>query len=118
MSTQSLDSITRFCIEQYSAFDANAWLRRGAADGKMVAVAAKYLSMSTWFGNESSLVRIAAEIYPDTASITKFNREMRAIGLEMMTFSETVRCGIAAKKSLPVDPGNTPAGGEWASAPP
>ncbi len=117
MNSQSLDSIARFCIDQHDAFDANAWLRRGAADGKMVGVVAKYLSMSSWFGNETSLGRIATEIHPDTASITKFNREMRAISLEMVTFSETVRCGIAAKKGLSVDPDNAPAGGECASAP-
>ncbi len=99
MHTQSLDSIAHFCIDQYSAFDANAWIRRGTADAKLVAVAAKYLSMTSWFGNKAALERIATQIDADMASSTKFNRELRAIGLDHLAFfSETVRCGITAEK--------------------
>ncbi len=109
MDTKSLDSIAHFCVDQYSAFDANAWIRRGDTDGKLVAVAAKYLSTTSWFGNKSSLERIATQIHPDVDSITKFNRELRAIGMDMTLFSETVRCGIAAKQLSPADLGKVPA---------
>lgn len=69
------------------------------ADRKLVAVAAKYLSMTSWFGYETELEHIADEIDSGLASSIDFNRELGAIGLDLALFSASVRCGIAAKKS-------------------
>jgi hypothetical protein len=98
MNTQAYESIAQFCVEQYGRFDAQAWKRRGAADRKLVAVAAKYLSMTSWFGYESELEHISKEIDGGLADSTEFNRELGAIGLDLALFSASVRCGIAARK--------------------
>ena len=41
MDHRSTDSLVQFCIHQRFTFDAGAWRRRGAADGKVIALTAK-----------------------------------------------------------------------------
>ena len=98
MNTQAYHSITQFCIDQYGKFDAHAWKRRGTADKKLVAVAAKYLSMTSWFGYEDQLERIAVDIDASLATSSDFDRELGAIGFDLALFSASVRGGIAARK--------------------
>lgn len=99
MNTQAYESIAQFCVEQYGNFDPQAWKRRSVADRKLVAVAAKYLSMTSWFGYESELEQIADEIDIALADSAEFNRELGAIGLDLALFSASVRCGIAVRKT-------------------
>ena len=104
MNTQAYESIAQFCVEQYDKFDPQAWKRRSVADRKLVAVAAKYLSMTSWFGYESELEQIADEIDAALADSAEFYRELGSIGLDLALFSASVRCGIAAKKTLVLQP--------------
>jgi hypothetical protein len=104
MDAHAYDSIAQFCVEQYGKFDAQAWKRRGVADRKLVAIAAKYLSMTSWFGHEDQLERIIAEIDASLASSAEFNRELDSIGFDLVLFSSAVRCGIATRKVPPVQP--------------
>ena len=99
MNTQAYESIAQFCVEQYGRFDPQAWKRRGAADRKLVAVAAKYLSMTSWFGHEDQLEQIAVDIDSALADDSQFNRELGSIGLDLALFSASVRCGIASRKA-------------------
>ncbi len=99
MNTQAYESIAQFCVEQHVNFDPQAWRRRGAADRKLVAVAAKYLSMTSWFGHEDQLERIAEDVDASVSDTNEFNRELGSIGLDLARFSATVRCGIAARKA-------------------
>jgi hypothetical protein len=101
MNNEAYESIAQFCMTQHRNFDAKAWKRRSAADRKLVAVAAKYLSMTSWFGHEEELERIAEDIEPCLADSTEFNRELNAIGLDLALFSASVRCGIATRKAPP-----------------
>jgi hypothetical protein len=103
MNTQAYESIAQFCVEQYSRFDPQAWKRRSVADRKLVAVAAKYLSMTSWFGYETELEQIAEEIDSGLVDTAEFNRELGAIGFDLALFSASVRCGIASKK-IPAPP--------------
>jgi len=100
MNTQAYESIAQFCVEQHGRFDPQAWKRRGAADRKLVAVAAKYLSMTSWFGHEEQLEQIAVDIDSALADDTQFNRELGSIGFDLALFSASVRCGIAARRPL------------------
>ncbi len=99
MNTQAYESIAQFCVEQHVRFDPQAWRRRGAADRKLVAVAAKYLSMTSWFGHEDQLERIAMDIDAAVSDSKEFNRELGSIGLDLARFSASIRCGIAARKA-------------------
>ena len=98
MNTQAYESIAQFCVEQHGSFDPHAWKRRSVADRKLVAVTAKYLSMTSWFGHEDHLERIAVDIDAGLADDMEFNRELGSIGLDLALFSASVRCGIAARK--------------------
>jgi hypothetical protein len=99
MNTQAYESIAQFCVEQHSKFDPQAWKRRSVADRRLVAVAAKYLSMTSWFGYEDELERIAVDIEAGLADNDEFNRELSSIGLDLALFSASIRCGIAARKA-------------------
>ena len=101
MNNQAYESIAQFCVEQHTRFDPQAWRRRGAADRKLVAVAAKYLSMTSWFGYEEQLERIAVDIDAGVADSQEFNRELGSIGLDLALFSASVRCGIASRRQPP-----------------
>jgi hypothetical protein len=101
MNTQAYESIAQFCVEQHGRFDAQAWKRRGAADRKLVAVAAKYLSMTSWFGHEDQLERIAVDIDSGLADDSQFNRELGSMGFDLALFSASVRCGIASRRPVP-----------------
>ena len=99
MNTQAYESIAQFCVEQHDRFDSQAWKRRSVADRRLVAVAAKYLSMTSWFGHEDQLEQIAVDIDAALAEDGQFNRELGSIGLDLALFSATVRCGIASRKA-------------------
>ena len=97
MNSQAYESIAQFCVEQHGRFDPQAWRRRSVADRKLVAVAAKYLSMTSWFGHGDELERIAVGIDANLADHAEFNRELGSIGLDLALFSASVRCGIATR---------------------
>ena len=99
MDTQAYDSIVQFCVEQHVNFDVQAWRRRSAADRKLIAVTAKYLSMTSWFGHEDQLERLAVEFDPCLVDSSEFDRESGAIGFNLAFFSSAVRFGIAARKA-------------------
>ena len=101
MDHRGTDSLVQFCIHQRYAFDAGAWRRRGAADGKVIALTAKYLSMTSWFGREDELERIARELDAVVVGASEFQREVRAIGLDLAYISARVRFGIAEQQHTP-----------------
>jgi hypothetical protein len=104
MNTQAYESIAQFCVEQHGRFDAQAWKRRGAADKKLVAVAAKYLSMTSWFGHEDQLEQIAVDMDSALADDSQFNLELGSIGFDLALFSASVRCGIASRRAPAANP--------------
>ena len=99
MNSQAYESIAQFCVEQHGRFDPYAWKRRSVADRKLVAVTAKYLSMTSWFGHEDHLERIAVDIDAGLADDREFNKELGSIGLDLALFSASVRGGIASRKA-------------------
>ena len=104
MNTLAYESIAQFCIEQHTRFDSQAWRRRGAADTKLIAVAAKYLSMTSWFGHEEQLEKIAVDIDASVADDQRFHDELGSIGLDLALFSASVRGGIATRKAPMIKP--------------
>ncbi len=62
LNPDSLSGMEHFCAEQYYAFDADAWLARAASDGLRVAIAAEYLSKTSWYGYEEELESIASRV--------------------------------------------------------
>lgn len=98
MDRQATESLARFCIEQRNEFDPDEWFRRSETDGKIVALAAKYLSMTSWYGHDEELVEVAAKIYPDLENGAGLYGEAQAMSFDWPHLSTTVRVGIALRQ--------------------
>jgi hypothetical protein len=88
------ESLAQFCIAQRDAFNPDDWYTQFDIDSKAVALAAKYLSMTSWYGHEAELERIAVATGAFGNSYG-LHRESRTIGFDLAYFSYTVRSGIA-----------------------
>lgn len=91
MGTPALTSLARFCASQRSAFSLPAWLAQHALDRRELAVAALYLSMTSWYGYEDPLKRIAEALHPGIGSGGVFVEEMSATNFDLAQFSATTR---------------------------
>lgn len=115
MDRQATESLARFCIEQRSAFDADDWFLRSETDGMAVALAAKYLSMTSWYGNARDLVEVAAKIHPSLDDGAGLYCEAQASGFDWPYFSTTVRIGIALQQVQQSAAAIAPAGPDHAA---
>jgi hypothetical protein len=88
------DSLAQFCIAQRDAFNRDDWYARFNVDRKAVALAARYLSMTSWYGHEEELeqIAVATDAFDNSYGL---HRESQAIGFDLPHFSYTVRSGIA-----------------------
>jgi hypothetical protein len=98
MDRQATESLARFCIEQRNALDPDDWYQRSETDGKVVALAAKFLSMTSWYGHDDELVEIATKIHPALDGSSSLYCEAQAMAFDWPHFSTTVRIGIALQQ--------------------
>lgn len=91
MASPALTSLARFCASQRSAFSLPAWLAQHTLDRRELAIAALYLSMTSWYGYEDPLKRIAEELHPGIGSGDVLGEEMRATDFDLAQFSATTR---------------------------
>ena len=94
MAAHQLDPLVRFCAGQARKFDADAWRESDSLDRNALAIAAKYLSMTSWYGHESALERVAEELRPEMSSTEDFDHEASVTGFELSYFSVAVRYQI------------------------
>ena len=94
MAAHKLDPLARFCAGQARRFDLGAWRESGPLDRGALAIAAKYLSMTSWYGHEAALESLAEELRPGISSAGRFDREAMAAGFELTYFSVAVRYQI------------------------
>jgi len=97
MAAHTLDPLVRFCAEQVRTFDPDAWRRSESLDRATLAIAARYLSMTSWYGHETVLESLAEELRPGISSSQAFQRESSANGFELSYFSVAVRYHIAVR---------------------
>jgi hypothetical protein len=88
------ESLTQFCIAQSERFNPDDWGAQLAKNRKALALAAKYLSMTSWYGHEIELDRIVAATQVVGESSLGLYHEAQAIGFDLPYFSYTVRSGI------------------------
>jgi hypothetical protein len=95
-----MDSLVQFCIDQRRAFDAAAWLSKFEEVGEPVALVAKYLSMTSWYGHEAELERISAttQVFADNSN--GLHVESKAMNFDLHTFSVRVRLGLAQARCV------------------
>lgn len=95
MRRDMADSLAQFCIAQRDAFDRRQWLARQDIDGKAIALAAKYLSMTKWYGHGKELETLAVELYSRVAASGRLFSESKMLDFDLPHFSTTVRLGVA-----------------------
>ena len=93
------ESLAHFCIRQNDEFNSDDWNVQFAINRKALALAAKYLSMTSWYGHEEELERIVAATQDVVESSLGLYRESQAIGFDLPYFSYAVRSGIAQARS-------------------
>ena len=103
MNQQESEALAQFCADQYYAFDARAWHRRSQYDRHASTVAAMYLSMTSWYGHENELERVAAQALALHASGEDF-RSSAPGSFDSARFSAMVRSEIAARQTGNVAP--------------
>lgn len=89
------ESLAQFCIAQSDEFNPDDWDVQFAMNQKALALAAKYLSKTRWYGHEEELERIVVATQDVVESSLGLHRESQAIGFDLPYFSYTVRSGIA-----------------------
>ena len=102
MDTPTCEALAQFCADQRYAFDARAWWTRARSEKSAVAVAARYLSMTSWYGHEDELKEIA-DASADIGASACLQRESQAAGLDLARFSVAVRSVIALRRLHPTD---------------
>jgi hypothetical protein len=96
MGTSAItESLAQFCIAQSDKFNPDDWDVQFAMNRKALALAAKYLSMTSWYGHEVELELIVAATQVVGESSLGLYRESQVIGFDLPYFSYTVRAGIA-----------------------
>jgi hypothetical protein len=94
MGRQALTSLARFCAAQRKAFELRAWLAERSIDRRDLAIAALYLSMTSWYGYEADLKRIAEELHPGIGNGSAFAEQMQDAQFDLARFSATTRYWI------------------------
>ena len=99
MDKRTTDMLAQFCIEQSRFFNSHDWLFLDDIDAKAVALAAKYLSMTSWYGHEDALEDIAERIHAFEGNSAGLYRESRLLDFDLPYFSTAVRAGITRARA-------------------
>lgn len=92
MDTQEFEELVQFCAEQHFAFDAEKWLLNNFQNSHTTFVAAKYLSMTSWYGYAEQLENISAR----AQEIPENNSRIPPAGdFDIARFSGVTRLKIA-----------------------
>lgn len=94
MDRTTTDSLAKFCAAQRSHFERDDWLAWSDINGSALALAAKYLSMTSWYGHEEELEEIAKRKDFSEQS-TGLYQESKAINFDLPYFSAKVRVNVA-----------------------
>lgn len=104
MDRRATELLAQFCIAQRNHFDPHEWYVRFELDGAAVALAAKYLSMTSWYGHEDALEQIVAGTHLFAENSAGLHQESQAVGFDLPYFSAKVRLGLAAAMQPRVAP--------------
>lgn len=97
------DSLAHFCAVQRNNFEAEDWLALDGIYRDALGLAAKYLSMTSWYGHAEELEEIARRNHFSDRS-TGLHRESQALRFDLPYFSAKVRLDVA--RCQPDTPGH------------
>jgi hypothetical protein len=106
MDKRKTDSLAHFCAVQRNNFKLEDWLTWSDTDREALALVAKYLSMTSWYGHADELEEIARRNHFSGQSIG-LHCESQAIKFDLSYFSAKVRMNVArCQQNLQCRPGN------------
>jgi len=91
MDKHDLELLTEFCTEQRWNFDPNAWHSPQCVDSRLLAVTARYLSMTSWYGHELDLEMIGEALLPGISDKRRFDAVLAELSIDIPYLSATVR---------------------------
>lgn len=94
MDRHTTSALAKFCVDQCNTFNFRDWLLLQGIDDKAVALAARYLSMTSWYGHEDELEEIATRIHAFEQNTSVLYDESRQIDFDLPYFSVMVRYGV------------------------
>lgn len=94
MGRRSLRALAKFCATQRKAFDLRAWFAERSVDRRELAIAALYLSMTSWYGYEATLRKIAEDLHPGIGQGGTFAEQMHEAQFDLARFSAATRYWI------------------------
>lgn len=100
MGMLTTEALARFCIEQSLSFDAHDWLLLTEFDEKKVGLAAKYLSMTSWYGHEEDLEAIAGYAHIFDSSSAGLGYEQLPLEFDLLQFATAVRMGVTRARAF------------------
>ena len=99
MDKHALKLLTDFCVHQHSNFDPQAWRNCDGIDRRLLALTAVYLSMTSWYGFEAELEKVAELLVPGILEKQRFDGEWCALDLEIGYLSATMRYRIEQRRA-------------------
>lgn len=97
-------SLARFCADQYFGFETDAWAQfAGSTDCAVLAAAARYLSMTSWYGRTDELARIASGLVTQAEADTRAPAGAQERDFDLEHFSAVLRVEVATRRLSAAD---------------
>jgi hypothetical protein len=102
MDKALMQSLAQFCADQHELFDRDAWLAKGSREPSgyriALAVVAKHLSTTIWFGHAEDLEAVAAWLHPPLAEPGEFEGAASECDFDGGRFSGALRYRLARRQ--------------------
>jgi hypothetical protein len=91
--------LAEFCAAQRDQFDPDAWYARADTDSALTIVrTAHYLSMTSWYGHEDALCKIAADLIARIEKVDALDLNRHPPGFDLAALSARTRYLIAQQR--------------------
>jgi hypothetical protein len=94
MTRNEFDVLIKFCAEQHNSFNESSWISVPNVNRELLAVSAKFLSVSHWFGHEDELTKLAEKIDGNMISMDYFTKQAVLLGFEFGKFSSSLKVEV------------------------
>ena len=102
MDKPLIQSLSTFCADQHELFDRDAWIAKGSRESagyrQALAVVAKYLSTTIWYGHAEDLDAVATGLHPPLAEPGEFERVAKESAFDAGRFSGALRYQVARRQ--------------------
>ena len=79
------------CVEQCKQFDADAWLSVQGVPMEAVALVAKFLAGTSWYGHQKALLAVAMKLNPQISEKDTFQNSIKKFRFPLYRFAPALR---------------------------